>query len=98
MSSTEHERMETRARICQRQGYECICGATVHPSMCQLAHRIPQRKHLLKKYGAKVLHHDDNLVAVCSLECNSRESIGAQPVAIGRLVDEIREKLSAGGD
>lgn len=86
----EAEAMDLRLRICQRQGFECVCGAMVYPMQCQLAHRIPQRKNMMARYGAAVIHHEKNLVAVCSLRCNDSVSISNHPLLIEELVAEIQ--------
>lgn len=58
-----------------------------------MSHRIPQRKHFVKRYGKDVVHHPLNFAACCGLTCNNKVSIGNHPVAIEQLVAEIREDL-----
>lgn len=38
----------------------------------QLAHLIPQRKHLIKKYGKEVIHHPSNMKLACGLDHNAK--------------------------
>ena len=81
----------TRLTVMVRDGWTCQrCGA---PAEC-LAHRIAQTKTWLKKYGPEVIHHPDNLVAVCrNLACNSSFNIGNKPVQREELVSKIRAEL-----
>lgn len=84
---------ETVLLLLNRQGGRCaVCGKYLTPGTTELAHRIPQRKHFLKKYGERIIHHPLNLAAVCrgSSRCNNAVSIGNQPIAISKLVDAIR--------
>lgn len=59
---------EQKAVLLERDHWTCrVCGQAAN----QLAHRIPQSKMNIKKYGKHVIHHSLNLVSVCSLRCNS---------------------------
>jgi hypothetical protein len=62
----------------------------------QLAHRIPKKKHLLERYGAQVIHHELNLVPVCSLGCNAKVDIGGFPQEIEKLASRIQSELARG--
>jgi hypothetical protein len=53
-----------------------VCHVCRSRLASQQAHRLPQTKINLKKYGKKVVHHNINLVSVCSLECNKAVDIG----------------------
>ena len=71
------------------KGIHCIhCGKDAN----QLAHRIPQNKMNLKKYGYKIIHHWMNRDPVCSLECNSKSSISNHPMEIEALVRRIKNE------
>ena len=61
-------------RIYERDGYQCqSCGCSVFKNGTQqLAHKVPNRKHLVRRYGRNAIHHPLNLAAACSLECNGR--------------------------
>ena len=60
----------------ERDCHVCICGNSIYAhGTPQLAHRIPQRKHLLAKYGEAIIHHPMNMASTCSLECNASVSI-----------------------
>lgn len=85
----------------KRQGGLCAaCRKPIGLYESEIAHRIPQKKHLLKKYGKAVIHHLDNLALVClrSDRCNSGMDIRNHPMLIDELVGEIRAKLEEGGE
>ena len=59
---------ERKIQIMDRDNWTCqVCGEFA----TQLAHRIPQSKMNIRKYGKRVIHHPLNLVSVCGLRCNS---------------------------
>lgn len=69
------------------------CGICHAAPMTQLAHRIPQSKPMLRKYGSQVINHRRNLVGVCCLACNDKASISNHPLEIDKLVTEIRKEM-----
>lgn len=72
------------------QGGRCyICHAPLHDGNMQLAHRIPQRKWCLKKWGAAVIHHPKNMVLVCGLECNARAQLNPESLEAEVLAKTI---------
>lgn len=80
---------ETRERVFARDHWACVvCGAPAN----QLAHRIPQTKANLRRYGKAVIHHDMNLASVCSLRCNSAVLIHG--TEIEALVDDISRHIA----
>lgn len=69
---------ETREEVYLRDRGRCrYCGKPV-PFPGELAHRIPQTKANLKKYGPEVIHHPGNLALVClrSTSCNDGMMVG----------------------
>ena len=85
---------DTRLTVAARARYHCeVCGKPTPLGRGQMAHRIPQRKRNLKKYGKAVIHHPRNLAWTCGLECNAAVSLGAHTAEIERLADEIRREL-----
>lgn len=75
-----------RLDIFERDGFRCVCGKSVYAyGTPQLAHRLPQRKHLIKKYGKDIIHHPVNLVSTCSLKCNASVSVSSKMAVIGVL-------------
>jgi hypothetical protein len=58
----------------------------------QMAHRIANTKTNRKIYGNKI-DHNENLVSVCSLDCNSTYNIGNNPVKSAKLIAIINERV-----
>lgn len=59
----------------ERDEWTCTCGNSVYIyGTPQIAHRIPQRRHIIRKYGKEIVHHPVNLRATCSLKCNASVS------------------------
>lgn len=82
---------EKKLLILVERGYQCeICGTIITDNTAQLAHRIPQTKANLKKFGPEVIHSAENILVVCSLRCNSLANIGNKPELIKTLVNFIR--------
>ena len=87
---------ETRLTVFKRDGWRCKrCGRrlAMEGITPQLAHRIPQRKYNIKKYGKEVIHHPMNLVAVCSLNHNAYFDLGVKSAEIEQLANKIRKVL-----
>ena len=84
---------EVRMLVYRRAGGRCHVCKTRVPWPGQLAHKIPQSKVMMKKYGRAVIHHPLNMELVCGLYCNDRVSISNHPVAIAELVTKIRREL-----
>lgn len=94
MRSKNEEMLYTRNLVYTRAGGKCeVCGEQLDWHTYHMAHRIPQRKWLLKKYGPAVIHHPDNFAATCGLTCNNAVSIAGSPVEVERLAESIKEKL-----
>jgi 5-methylcytosine-specific restriction endonuclease McrA len=86
---------ETRSYVFTRDQGLCVnCGRPIYLGQPQVAHLIPQRKSMVRRYGTAVIHHPLNLAAVCSLECNDGVSLSNHPVAERELVERIRKALS----
>jgi len=96
---TEREQLDyatQRIYLFLRAEGKCeVCGRRINSETMQLAHRIPQTKRNLKKYGKEVIHHPKNLRATCSLSCNSKVDIRNHPVAQSNLLAEIEEEIDA---
>lgn len=83
---------EQRMEIFERDHFTCICQKSIMAhGTPQLAHRIPQRKHLLRRFGKDVIHHPVNMVSTCSLECNAEVSIAQDTGKIIGVLEEILE-------
>jgi hypothetical protein len=84
---------DTKAYVYARDRGRCRnCGKPV-PWPGQSAHCIPQSRAMLKKYGARVIHHPLNQKLVCGLACNDAVSISNHPVKERELVILIQEDL-----
>lgn len=94
MTEREQEEMiATRHRVWLRAGFRCeVCGDPINRDTFQLAHRIPQRKHLLKRYGKKIIHHATNLAATCSERCNAAVSLGEHEMMHRTVIDAIEDE------
>ena len=91
---TAGDLMAVRHNKWREAGGRCeVCRKPTPLHLGQLAHRIPQRKWCVKKWGADVIHHPLNLAWTCSLECNAAVSIGGWPVRCAELVEEIRSAM-----
>ena len=95
---TDRERfqlMELREKKAKEAVYQCsVCGKPIDQFNLQLAHKIIKSKINLKKYGKELIHHEDNLEAVCSLPCNSAVIVNYNEEK--ELVDAIRAKINGG--
>ena len=95
---TEREQFdasEVRALLYRRQrGYCATCRLPLDPTHYHAAHRIPQRKHWLKRYGKEVIHHPENLRATCPTDaCNSAVSLGNNEVLCDELARYIKRLM-----
>ncbi|MCK5614010.1 hypothetical protein KAR91_69750 [Candidatus Pacearchaeota archaeon] len=93
---TERERFilaEKKEKIYYSRGCCCkVCKKPIQLSEAQLAHKICKSKANLRKYGPEVIHHEKNLVLVCSDKngrCNDSCNISFNPAAVAELVAEI---------
>jgi len=87
---------EDQRQLCrERDNFLCvICkenGIIKRGTQC--AHIIPQKKKLIKKYGAKVIHHHSNLKYVCDLDCNAKAMIHEWEYE--EKVEKIKEEMNS---
>lgn len=75
------------------QRYRCGCCRKPIGAGAQLAHRIPQRKWCISRWGLEVVHHRDNMVLVCGLECNAAVQIDPNSKEAEELAAAIRHKI-----
>lgn len=84
---------ETRMYVLNRAAWCCEnCGRELTSAGFQLAHRIPQRKPFLKRYGKKIIHHPANLRAVCCEGCNATVSLGYNTENHKIVLEEIERQ------
>jgi len=98
---------QVRLEKYRETGYRCeVCGKYLWATgaIPQLAHRIPQRKWCLKRWGKEIIHHPDNLALVCGLECNAKVQINPDGVdaavlaaKIGLKLEKLRAQSAVGG-
>lgn len=80
---------DTRGIVYWRDDGICqACGASV-PWPGQLAHKISQSEDNIRRYGAKVIYHPENMELACSGECNDALSIENKPREVLRLLSHI---------
>ena len=90
MSRKDIEIMDTKMLVFTRDGWRCrYCGAGGH---LQLAHRIPQTKANIAKYGKEIIHHPDNLETTCPTH-NSQSLVGQDRTLEAEIVAHIKTKL-----
>ncbi len=66
---------DMRLRLFERSEGRCeVCEKPMSFGQIQMAHRLRQSKANLKKWGKDIIHHENNLVATCSLSCNAKVS------------------------
>ena len=88
---------EQKYRIYVEQSCRCFtCGFPVPWSMAEAAHRIPKTKPYLKKYGAKVIHHRQNIAVTHPGKCNSSVLMDPKthPIEAAKLVAAIKKELN----
>lgn len=83
---------ETKIRLWSCESGRCeVCGRAISVTDAQLAHRIPQSRMNLRKYGKTYIHHPFNLAVTCA-DCNSRVIVhGTEEDA---LIERIRRDCS----
>jgi 5-methylcytosine-specific restriction endonuclease McrA len=62
----------------------------------QLAHILPQSKKNLRKYGAQIIHHFENMRLTCCLKCNAAVSLSNSPIAEAEHVAKIQKSIEEG--
>lgn len=95
---TEREKFqiaEMKEFVFARDGYQCAtCGRSIyHYGTPQMAHRIASTLANIKRHGKAVIHHAENLRAVCCLRCNDAQNIGNQPEIADVLAESIRSLI-----
>lgn len=87
---------EVRQQIAGRAEYICEhCGKVVGIQEGELAHVIPQRKHMITKYGTGVIHNVNNLKWTHPGKCNDAVSVGNNAVKTDEIARLIRQDIYA---
>jgi hypothetical protein len=85
-----------RFKYAKQDGLCGVCRQPVPWMQFQLAHRIPQRKWCMARWGEEILHHHKNLVGVCGLECNAAAQLNPDGLEAALLSEEIKEEVCSG--
>jgi hypothetical protein len=89
---------ELRAVVLGEQGWRCfVCQKPLDFGTFQLAHRIPQRKWCIRRWGESVIHHRKNVVGVCSLYCNGLAQMDPESVEAREHALSIIKELCGEG-
>ncbi len=88
---------ETRRLLFRQQQGRCQCCGKMFGvyDEYQLAHRIPQRKWCIKRWGADVIHHPLNMALVCCLACNATVQINPDSLEAGKLAEKIKKVIAS---
>lgn len=85
---------EMRRTVFSEQAGVCWwCRGPLKFSEFELAHRIPQRKWCLKRWGKEVIHHRYNLVGTHRGTCNSAVQLNPDSQDAERLAREIKRVM-----
>lgn len=88
-----------KQRIYTEQSGKCATCGKMLGQVFDLAHKIPQTKVNLKKYGHEIIHHRLNLAGTCrSANCNDAQMINpaTRPVLAAEHVQMIRDAIETG--
>jgi hypothetical protein len=95
MSRKSLDIAEMKMELWHDQGGACwTCREPIGVMDGELAHRIPQRKWCLKRYGAAVVHHKLNMRLTHSGRCNDAVSMAGRPMEM--LAMEIEDAVRKG--
>ena len=91
MSRRSEALRDQRDRLYAERGGVCeTCRCSVPFTDFTLAHRIPEAKWAIRKYGWAVIDHDLNKTVTHRGDCNDAENIQNDPMACDELAAEIR--------
>jgi hypothetical protein len=78
----------------EQNGVCAYCGQDLLATdKVELAHRVPQRKYLLKKYGKEIIHHPLNMKLTHAGNCNAGVQLMPESLPAKRLIEKIREAI-----
>jgi len=80
------------AKFVEQRGRCGICRDVLDFG-AQLAHRIPQRKWCIHRWGSEVIHHPDNMTLVCSLKCNAAAQLDPGSLEAAALAERILDRI-----
>jgi 5-methylcytosine-specific restriction endonuclease McrA len=93
MSRSERRQVEiddTKLAVAARDGWRCVYCGCVDQSRLQLAHRVPQDRRYIDRYGSRVIHHSLNMVLACD-RCNHKAEVDpkTRPIEAQAIIVEI---------
>ena len=87
---------EIRENKMIEQGGKCAaCGKYFKANeKIELAHLLPQRKHIMKRYGKEIIHHPMNMKLTHSGDCNDAVQMSPnKTVLVEAHVESIRQEI-----
>jgi hypothetical protein len=72
-----------------------MCNGPLGES-AQLAHKIPETKWAIRKYGFAVIDHVRNKAMTHPDYCNDQQNIQNWPLACDQLAEQIRKEIALG--
>lgn len=82
-----------KAKFAAQGGVCPVCLGMVSVGDGELAHKIPQKRWCLAKWGPEIIYHSKNMDLTHRGTCNSKVSLTNHPVAMEHLAAEIAEEL-----
>ena len=70
-----------------------FCMLPMHFEHCELAHRVPQRKWVLAKWGPAVVHHRRNMALTHPGSCNAMAQMDPESRQAFLLMEDIRKEI-----
>jgi hypothetical protein len=90
------EILQMRTLVFSEQEARCwYCGEPLRYLHLELAHRVPQRKWCIQKWGKAAIHHRRNMVATHSGYCNSMAQLDPESKEAEALMASIRKELES---
>lgn len=82
-------------KLVEQHGKCAACGKYFkYGEKIELAHILPQRKWIIKKYGAEIIHHTMNMKATHAGSCNSDVQMSPNKTeAVEAHVKAIKQEL-----
>ena len=88
---------ETRGKLYSDQNALCWwCHLPMAFNDFELAHRVPQRRWCLDRWGAAAVQHPRNLVATHSGYCNARAQLDPESAEAEVHMQSIRKEIRFG--
>jgi hypothetical protein len=79
-------------------GFCWYCQEPMKFMTFELAHRAPQRKWLIEKWGSRVIHHPRNVVGTHPGYCNGRAQLDPNSLECDEHLAAIRKEIESAKD